>query len=332
MKKLILFISFGFISLHANNLNITVSILPQKYFVEQIAADKVNVNVMVRAGFSPATYEPQTSQMKALAHSHVYFSIGVPFENAWLEKFESANKLMKIVDTSRDISKLKMAEHEHHEENHDEEHEGEHHDEEHEGEHHDEEHEGEHHDEEHEGEHHDEKHEKEHHDEDIHTDGLDPHVWLDPILVKSQAKIIYNTLVQMDKENEDFYTKNYHSFLISLDDLNNKLASKLKSVSKSAFMVFHPSWGYFAKRYDLKQIVVEKEGKEPKPRELIELINEAKEHNIKVIFVSPQFSQKAAKTIAKSIKGVAVSIDHLAYNYPVSLINNAQAIYDSYKK
>ena len=305
MKKLILFISFGFISLHANNLNITVSILPQKYFVEQIAADKVNVNVMVRAGFSPATYEPQTSQMKALAHSHVYFSIGVPFENAWLEKFESANKLMKIVDTSRDISKLKMAEHEHHEENHDEEHEG---------------------------EHHDEKHEKEHHDEDIHTDGLDPHVWLDPILVKSQAKIIYNTLVQMDKENEDFYTKNYHSFLISLDDLNNKLASKLKSVSKSAFMVFHPSWGYFAKRYDLKQIVVEKEGKEPKPRELIELINEAKEHNIKVIFVSPQFSQKAAKTIAKSIKGVAVSIDHLAYNYPVSLINNAQAIYDSYKK
>ncbi len=297
MKKIILGLSLCLVSLLADSITATVSILPQKYFVEQIAGDKVKVNVMVRSGFSPATYEPQTSQMKLLSDSQVYFSIGVPFENAWLEKFESANKSMTIVDTSKHISKIKMDKHEHHDE---------------------------------------EKHEEEHHDEDEHKDehhedGLDPHVWLDPLLVKVQAKSIYDTLIHMDSSNKAFYTKNYHDFLKKLDELNMKIESKLKNVSKSEFMVFHPSWGYFAKRYDLEQIVVEKEGKEPKPKEIVELIKEAKEHQIKVIFVSPQFSQKAAQTIARSIKGTVVNIDHLAYDYPTGLISTAQAIYDSYK-
>lgn len=297
MKKIILVLSFSFMCLFANNLKVTVSILPQKYFVEQIAEEKVKVNVMVRAGFSPATYEPKTSQMKLLSDSQVYFSIGVPFENSWLEKFENANKKMLLVNTSKGIAKLEMSEHDHHED-------------------------------ENEKEHHQEENK---HQENHSEDGLDPHVWLDPLLVKIQAKSIYETLIKVDYKNKVFYTKNYHNFLKKLDELNIQIESKLKNVSKSEFMVFHPSWGYFAKRYDLEQIIVEKEGKEPKPKEIVELIKEAKEHQIKVIFVSPQFSQKAAKTIAQSIKGKVVNIDHLAYNYPEGLVNAAQAIYDSYK-
>ena len=76
-------------------------------------------------------------------------------------------------------------------------------------------------------------------------------------------------------------------------------------------MVFHPSWGYFAKRYDLEQTSIEIQGKEPKPNELVELVKDAKEHNIKIIFVFPQFSQKSAKTIASSIGGNVVPIDSL---------------------
>jgi len=298
MKKSVLVLSVCFISLFADNINIAVSILPQKYFVEQIAGDKVKVNVMVKPGFSPATYEPQTSQMKLLSDSKVYFSIGVPFEKSWLEKFENANKRMKIVDTSKGISKLEMGEHEHHDDEHEKE-----------------------------DEHHEEVAKQDKH----HEDGLDPHIWLDPLLVKIQAKNIYETLVHIDSSNKTFFTKNYHHFLNQLDELDKKLKLKLKDVSKSEFMVFHPSWGYFAKRYNLEQIVVEKEGKEPKPKEIVELIKEAKEHQIKVIFVSPQFSQKAASTIARSINGKVVNIDHLEYDYPKGLMNTAKAIYDSYK-
>jgi zinc transport system substrate-binding protein len=329
MKKIFILMSFCIVSLFANNIKVTVSILPQKYFVEKIAGDKVDVNVMVRTGFSPATYEPQTSQMKLLSASKVYFSIGVPFESAWLNKFENANKNMLIVDTTKGISKLEMVEHEHHDEKDEEAH----HDDEHEKSHHEKDEEA-HHNDKHEEVHHEKNDETHHDDEDEkshHKDNLDPHVWLDPILVKTQAKNIYEAMIAIDSLNKKFYTKNYLNFLEELDNLDSRLKLILGKVTNSAFMVFHPSWGYFAQRYKLEQIAVEKEGKEPKPKEIVELIHESKKHNIKVIFVAPQFSQKAAKTIARNIDGNIVTIDHLSYDYETSLIKTAKSIYNSYK-
>lgn len=86
-------------------LNITVSILPQKYFVERVGGEFVNVTVMVQPGESPATYEPKPDQMTALAQAAAYVSIGVPFEKAWLEKIQAANVNMKMVDTTQGIER-----------------------------------------------------------------------------------------------------------------------------------------------------------------------------------------------------------------------------------
>ncbi|RXJ75496.1 cation ABC transporter substrate-binding protein [Arcobacter sp. F155] len=317
---------------------VTVSIVPQKFFVEKISGDKINVNVMVKPGASPATYEPKVSQMKKLANSEIYFAIGVPFENAWLEKFENANKDMKIVDTSEGIKKIEMAAHSHHD--HDE-HLAKHeengntqHDHEDEHAHHD--HDGP----EHNHAHHD--HEDEHKDHDEHKEektddhghehtGLDPHIWLEPTLVKNQAKIIYRELVKIDPENKEFYKKNLQTFLIELESLDAQLKSILKKYEHKAFMVFHPSWGYFAKKYHLEQIAIEIEGKEPKPSQLVELIEEAKKHDIKVVFVAPQFSKKGAKTISGTIKSNVVVIDPLAENWDKNLLKVANEIANSYK-
>ncbi len=90
----------------AGRLNVTVSIVPQKYFVERIGGEYVNVNVMVEPGASPATYEPKPEQMTALANSAAYISIGVPFEKAWLEKMQAANSSMKLVDTTQGIERI----------------------------------------------------------------------------------------------------------------------------------------------------------------------------------------------------------------------------------
>lgn len=295
----------------ASALNVTVSIEPQKYFVEKIAKDKVDVNVMVKKGFSPATYEPKTSQMKALSSSKAYFSIGVPFEHSWLDKFADSNKSMVMVDTSKNINKIEIQEHEHHEEHADHDHE-ENHDED---ANHD----------------HEVKHDHEEHADHDHEDGLDPHIWLDPILVKTQAKNILDALIQLDAQNHAFYEKNYADFIKELDKLHQTLQSVLKENKGNAFMVFHPSWGYFAQRYNLEQMAVEKEGKEPKPKELSHLIDEAKKHEIKIVFVAPQFSQKAAKIIAKSIGGNVVIMDPLSIEYDTNLLNVARMIHKSYQ-
>ncbi|KAB7886987.1 metal ABC transporter solute-binding protein, Zn/Mn family [Poseidonibacter ostreae] len=323
MKRLLVIALLMISSLSAQIKDVTVSIVPQKYFVEKIAGDKINVNVMVKKGFSPANYEPKTSQMKKLAQSSIYFSIGVPFENSWLKKFKNANKNMLMVDTSMGIEKLEMVEHSHHE---DEGHHDEHAD-------HDEHDDHKKHDEHDEHKDHDhEKHDEhdEHADHDEH-ESSDPHIWNDPILVKIQAKNIYEALVKVDHDNESFYKENYEKFIKELDLLNQKLETILNPYKNKAFMVFHPSWGYFAKKYSLEQVAIESQGKEPKPKELVELIKDAKEHNIKIVFVAPQFSQKSAKLIANSINGSVHVIDPLAKNWEENLIQTAEKIANTYK-
>jgi len=333
MQKLLLLVLISFtIFLKADVINVSASILPQEYFIQKIAKDKVNVNVMVKPGFSAATYEPKISQMKLLSKSKIYFSIGVPFESSWLKKFQNSNKNMKIVDTSKGIKKIAMIEHKHHDEHHDDKHDDEHHDDKHDDEHHVDKHDDEHHDDKHNDDHWFSWFTKLFFDDDHHDDhGLDPHVWLDPILVKIQAKNIYEALIKIDKKNEEFYYNNYLKFLEELDKLNEKIATILKPVKDKSFMIFHPALGYFAKRYDINQIAIEKEGKDPKPKEILELIKKAKENNIKVVFAAKQFSQKTAKSISKNINGKVILMNPLSKEYDINLLKIAQDVSDSYK-
>jgi zinc transport system substrate-binding protein len=97
------------------------------HFVERIGGDKVQVSEIIPPGFSPATYDPSPEQLQKLQEADLYFRIGhIPFEKAQMEKLESLNPEMKVVDTSEGIDLLKMEEHEH-------EHEGDKHEHEHEG-------------------------------------------------------------------------------------------------------------------------------------------------------------------------------------------------------
>jgi len=282
-------------------LNTYVSILPQKYFLEQIAGDKVNIGVMVSPGASPATYEPKPKQMTDLSKTDVYFSIGVPFEMAWLPKFSSINKSMYISNTGKGIEKREMAKHSHHEE------EGE--------EHHEHDHEAEHHEHDHDG-----------HDHD-HDHGIkDPHIWLEPTLVAKQAENMTATLCRMDKTNCSFYEANRDKFVKETERLDSEIKKIFADKQGMHFMVFHPSWGYFAERYGLHQIAVETEGKEPKPSELGQFIKTAKEENLKAIFVQPQFSKKAAELIAKETGAQVTTANPLALNWGENLIYVANLI------
>ena len=96
---------------------VMVSVVPQRYFVERIAGDRVTARAMVEAGANPSTYEPKPDQLRALSSAAAYFSIGVPFEDAWLGKIAAANKDMLMVDTIAGIERLPMQAHEGDEQN-----------------------------------------------------------------------------------------------------------------------------------------------------------------------------------------------------------------------
>ena len=272
-------------------LSVFVSIVPQKYFVQQIGKDKVDVQIMVQPGASPATYEPKPRQMADLADADLYFAVGVPFENVWLKKISAANPGMKVIHTDHGINKTPMAAHHHHgEEEHHDHHVAENHKEE-------------------------ARHDKDHHEQT----GLDPHIWTSPALVKIQAKNMLTALQKADPSRKNEYEENYNAFAAKIHALDQNLKQTFAGKTGLQFMVFHPAWGYFAQAYGLKQVPIEIEGKDPKPAQLKELIKHAKEEGIKVIFVQPQFSTKSAELIAREIGGQVAFADPLAEDWGANL-------------
>ncbi len=317
----------------ADKLPVFVSIVPQKYFVQQIGKDLVDVQAMVQPGASPATYEPKPQQMADLSKTKIYFAIGVPFENAWLEKIAAANPNLRVVHSGHGIEKIAMEAHHHHHEEHAEEHgDNDHHEGEHEhekGEHHGEaEHgheKGEHHGEEEHGHEKGEHHEEDAHDNDHHEHtGLDPHIWLSPPLVKIQARTILAALQEADPVHRGVYEANFKEFTAQIDQLDAELKKTFAGKKSLQFMVFHPAWGYFAHSYGLKQVPIEIEGKDPKPAQLKELIEHARENGIKVVFVQPQFSTKSAELVAREIGGQVAFADPLAEDWMTNLREVAQ--------
>ena len=163
--------------------------------------------------------------------------------------------------------------------------------------------------------------------EDEHQHGKDPHTWTSPSNVKIMAKNIYDTLVEFDPENKNYFERNYSKFIEEINHTDEQIKNILSSLPEdSKFMVFHPSWGYFAKEYNLVQLPIEVEGKEPKPKILQKIIDEAKEQNVKAIFTQTEFSDKSAKAIANELKIKVIKETPLAKDWSKNLIKMANAI------
>jgi zinc transport system substrate-binding protein len=156
-------------------------------------------------------------------------------------------------------------------------------------------------------------------------DGVDPHIWLSPRLVKVQAENIMQGLIRIDPAGEKVYRANARRFKAELDALDRELRTLFAGVRDRSFLVFHPSWGYLAADYGLVQVAIEVEGKEPKGADLARITRLAREKRIRVVFVEPQFSSRSARTIAESIGAKLVTADPLAANWADNLRHAARA-------
>jgi len=156
---------------------------------------------------------------------------------------------------------------------------------------------------------------------------LDPHIWTAPDNVRIMARKIYETLAALDPAQRPLFEKRYRAFLKTIDATDREIKALLAPLPPhSAFMVFHPSWGYFAREYDLKQLPVEVEGKAPKPRQLMALIDEAKRRKVRAIFVQPEFSDKSAKLLAAELGIPVIKVSPLAPDWHANLLRLAKAI------
>ncbi len=154
----------------------------------------------------------------------------------------------------------------------------------------------------------------------------DPHVWVAPRHVERLAIQVESALEKILPEHRDTLQANLAAFRTEIDVLDQEIRATLADKRGREFLVFHPAWGYFANAYGLEQLAIEHENKEPDPRELEALIEQARADGIQVVFVQPQFDPAAARTVANEIGARVEPLDALAYDWAANLRRAARAL------
>ncbi len=273
-----------------------VSIAPQQYFAQRVAGDLADVRLMLPSGSNPVTYEPTIKQQIELKTAAVYFRIGVPFEDSFLQKITDSAPDLKVIDTREGIPlrdtesfediALHLGEKDDH--------------------------------------HHEHEHEYEH-----EHGGKDPHIWMSPELVKIQAATMAEALIELLPQDKETIEGNLKAFQDDLDKLSGDIAKTLEPLRNRTMLVFHPAWGYFGDEFDLRQIPIEIEGKEPLGKFTVEIVRYAVENDIRVIFVQKQFDESVARSIAQEIEGSVIAIDPLSPEYLDNMRRIATTIAES---
>jgi zinc transport system substrate-binding protein len=170
------------------------------------------------------------------------------------------------------------------------------------------------------------------HSDTEHVEGADPHYWVSPKCALIMAMAVKKLLIELSPQNSGKYELNYSNLVKSINVIDEKAIELFSGYQNRSFMIFHPTLGYLARDYGLKEIAVENEGKEPNPSSLIELINLGKSENIRVIFVQREYDTKNARAIAAETGAVLETIDPLSEDWAASVQQIIDALYKSFIK
>ena len=249
---------------------VTVTISPYKYFVDQIAKGKVDVNVMVSNGNNPETYEPNAQQMMELSKSALYLKVGsIGFEQTWMKKLQDNAPDMKVIDTSVGIKPAKTP-----------------------------------------------------------GGNIDPHVWMSCSNARIIASNILKALCELEPKNKAFFEKNYQSLLSIIDKRDSTIKENFKKdpdlVRK--FVIYHPILTYFARDYQLEQLAIEEEGREPSASQLKSLIERARKEKIKFCLIQAEFANRNTTTFINESHTKPMDINPLQGDWNWAMQEAAAAV------
>ena len=141
----------------------------------------------------------------------------------------------------------------------------------------------------------------------------DPHVWISLKNLNTMAENTANILSELRPDQKKYFKQNLKVFKQKIKSLDDRFKASIKQNKSKYIFVIHPAYAYFADDYGLEQLAIEFEGKEPTAKQLANMIQTFKKDNAKIILVQPEFSDKAAKTIASETKAKLI---------PISIYNN----------
>lgn len=252
-------------NINANAIN--VSILPQKFFIEQMVGDRYQVNVVLQDGANHESYEPSPRQMQALEQAGLYLMLCESgFDRVWADHLKQRNPALKIVDLSKGIGLIEGSCE---------------------------------------------------HDSDEHEDNhsIDPHIWVSPSTVGTMVTNIKDALITQFPADSAIIAKGYDSLKIKIDSVDFHYQASLKPFAGKTFMVYHPATSYLARDYNLREMALETDGKEPSVASLKEMIIEARQQQVNLIFMQQEFDRRHAAIVAEETGATIVSFNPMAYDW-----------------
>lgn len=295
MKKLYLMITITLTLLlsacsttDSDKLTVAVSIVPQKAIVNAIAGDLVEVVTVIPPGNSPANYDPDARTMTQIMSSDIYFTIGVPTEEGNILGEIGDMNVVHLEDYVAEVYPDRMLEDDHEEEEHEE-----------------------------------ADHEEEE-DDHGHT-GRDPHIWLSIKRMVIMTEIVRDELIKLDPSNEELFRENAAKFINELNALDEEVDAMFDDVTFRTFIIYHPSFGYFADDYDLEMLELEEGGNEASARRLQEVIDFARANEVQTIFHQDEISSSQVLAIVDELNAELVLLTPLSEDY----INNYRMVAES---
>jgi zinc transport system substrate-binding protein len=266
---------------------VAASIVPLGDFCRQLGGSRVDVQVVIPPGASPHVFEPQPSVVAKAMAARVFVYVGAGLD-PWAERLLHSGGLKAqrpaVVAATAGVPLLRDV-HGHKEAA---------------------------------------GHDHEPRQTDIATTkhsahaGGNPHIWLDPVLAQDICRRIAQALIQADPAHRSYYEANLGRFLGELEALHREIEAKTAAFRLKAFVSFHPSFTYFARRYGLQEtgVIEMAPGREPTPRHIQRLVAAIRRHQVQVVFGEPQLSSRVAQIIAKEAGVKVLVLDPLGGNPP----------------
>ena len=290
----------------AETLRIYVSVAPQRYIVQRIGGDMVEVEVVVPAGSNSHIYTPTPRQVQRLGAADIWFTIGLELEQALVPRVARATSGVRIVAGVSDTQRHDDDDDDHDDDDHDDDDD----------------------DDDHDDDDDDDDHDDDDHDHD-HDHDHDPHVWLDPGLMGTHAAIVRDALIAARPQARRRFTENSARLLRDIERLDAELRELLAPLRGQSLYVAHAALGYFCEAYGLRQRALEQESREPTAAQLERLIADARREQVRLILVQPGHPRAAAETIAAVVGAQVVEINPLAEDWPLTMRSIAQLALES---
>ena len=249
-----------------DELQVYVSFYPLYETTQAVIGDKADVKILTPPNIDPHDFDPSIKVIQEMKTADLIVLNGGGFES-WISNMELDSD--QLLDSSNGISFLKTESVDHHEE-------------------------------------HDEHAKEDEHDEhEEHEVVSDPHIWLNPNLVKIQVKNIAERLSEIDPENSKSYNENALQYIEKLELLDLQIREELSSCSKKDFITFHNAFSYFSDEYGLTQHTITKgvhdHSATPTAKSIEDVIDLAKELNLSVIFAEDTSDIRISQVIADEI-------------------------------